>query len=287
MADLAHKGAPSVSIVIPVYNGAEVLAEQLESLVRQRSISMVNVVIADNGSTDSSARVAARYGSDLRLTIADASQRSGNAAARNIGSDHVDADIIVFVDQDDECAEGWLDNMVEALESADVVFGSFGFADDWSLRYSVRPSAASLLAPYEFLPFGLSANMGVRKPAFDYLGGFSEEFQSATDVDFCWRAQLAGLETAFIDEALVFKRKKISQAFRQHYSFGRDDVVLHERHARSGMTRQWRQPIKRVVWLLTRSVFCFRKRDRDIWVRLLGRQVGRLHGSALRRHLYL
>ncbi len=86
--------APSISVIIPVYNAASYLRECLESL--RRSTVACEVIVVDDGSTDGSADVAREYG----VTLFSCGRRSGPAHARNVGASAARADILLFVDAD-------------------------------------------------------------------------------------------------------------------------------------------------------------------------------------------
>lgn len=77
---------PRFSIIIPTYNGADVLGEQLQSLISQ-SIPVPELVVSDNGSSDRSRQVALSFAERLPVRVVDTSERSGNAAARNLGAE--------------------------------------------------------------------------------------------------------------------------------------------------------------------------------------------------------
>ena len=74
-----------VAIVIPLFNGAETITEQLDALARQTFSRPFEVVVADNGSTDAGpGLVRAHPMANLRLV--DASQCRGQAHARHVGA---------------------------------------------------------------------------------------------------------------------------------------------------------------------------------------------------------
>src|SRR5271167_4217261 len=60
-------GEPSVAIIIPVYNGVAYLAAALRSVLAQEGCRVSSVIVVDDGSTDSSADIAAAYSAPVRL----------------------------------------------------------------------------------------------------------------------------------------------------------------------------------------------------------------------------
>lgn len=95
MADPGH--TPLVSVVIPVYNGEAFVAQAIESVLAQ-TWPNVELIVINDGSTDRSAEVIARYGDRLVL-VEQANQ--GVAAARNAGMSRARGQFIALLDQDD------------------------------------------------------------------------------------------------------------------------------------------------------------------------------------------
>lgn len=87
----------SVSVIVPTYNCAAFLEESLESMLAQLPADG-EVVVVDDGSTDDTPRVLARYGERLRVVRI---EHGGLAAARNAGLDAARGEWIAFHDADD------------------------------------------------------------------------------------------------------------------------------------------------------------------------------------------
>lgn len=280
MTDLA------ISIIIPTYNGVDVLPEQLDAIIPQLPVS-AELILADNGSTDSINTLAERYAERCRLRLVDSSRRRGSAAARNIGAAEAVGDVLLFVDQDDEVADGWLHSLLTCTLESGLAVGALPISVDWTMRRSEDlPSLSQLRGTYGYLPFGMSSNMGLTRSVFEALGGFDETFVAATDVDLCWRAQELGIAVGWCDDAVVRKRSKLSGAFAQHRSYGRDDVLLYVRHRDSGMRRCVGLP-NRLAWAVTRVPLLYRGPVRRTWLRTVGRLAGRIEASLSHRSLYL
>src|SRR6266545_10527 len=105
-----------LSVVVPCFNSAKTIAIQLEALANQTWSEPWEVIVADNGSTDSSVAIAESYKKRLpHLRIVDASDRRGAGHARNVGAAAAAGDLLAFCDADDEVAPGWLSAMGQAL----------------------------------------------------------------------------------------------------------------------------------------------------------------------------
>ena len=90
-------GPPTVSVVIPTYNGARFVGRALDSVLVQQD-EVVDVVVVDDGSTDETVDIVARY-EDVRLLR---QPHRGVAAARNAGIAAARAPFVGFCDHDDE-----------------------------------------------------------------------------------------------------------------------------------------------------------------------------------------
>jgi glycosyltransferase involved in cell wall biosynthesis len=88
---------PLVSVVIAAYNGAQYLPEAIDSALAQ-TYPKVEVIVVDDGSTDSTAEVVGAYGARVRYLY---QQNAGTAAARNTGIQSAQGELIALLDQDD------------------------------------------------------------------------------------------------------------------------------------------------------------------------------------------
>jgi len=107
--------SPRVSIIIPCRNGGAWLAEAIESGLGQ-SWPNLQIIVVDNGSTDSSLIVAKSY--EARGVTVLTCERVGASAARNVGLAHADGDLIQFLDADDLLDTDKIRLQVERLAAA-------------------------------------------------------------------------------------------------------------------------------------------------------------------------
>lgn len=103
---------PSVSTIIPCYNGAEFLAETLESVLQQ-TYPAHEIIVVDDGSTDDSAAIAESFGSPVRVVR---QENRGESVARNRGIDEASGDWIAFLDADDIWKPRKLERQVSQIE---------------------------------------------------------------------------------------------------------------------------------------------------------------------------
>ena len=102
-----------ISVIIPAYNAASTLAECLESVVRQ-SVRPFEVILVDDGSTDNTRRVAAKFEANLTLRIV-SQANSGLGKARNAGMAAATGDAYAFLDEDDVWLPAKLEQGVKGL----------------------------------------------------------------------------------------------------------------------------------------------------------------------------
>ena len=283
-----------ISVVIPVLDTAETLPAQLEALRRQTYGGKWEVIIADNGSTDGTPDLARTWADRIpELRVVDASDRKGQAHARNVGAAVARGDFIAFCDADDVATPGWLEAMAEAARSFDVVAGAL---DHDSLNDPLVRSWRSAQPREEgpedqvFLPWAESANLGARTLVFRELGGFNEDYPTGEDVEFSWRAQLGSYRFRFARGAVVRYRHRtgFGPLVRQHYAFGVNSAKLYRDFRSRGMPKS---PVHRAlrVWgrVLIHLVVDLPSRERwGAWLRKAAYRWGRLRGSIRYRVFY-
>lgn len=193
----------SVSVVIPAHNAAATIGSTLDGLAAQDFRDGVEVIVADNASTDGTGELAREspvVSAVVRL------EGLGPADSRNAGVGAAGGRLIAFIDSDCRPTPGWLGAGVVALERADLVQGM------------TLPDPDAPVGPFDRTltvrrANGLfeSANMFLTRELFDRVGGF-RHFEGVgrgqarpfgEDVLFGWRARRLGARTGFCDQALA------------------------------------------------------------------------------------
>lgn len=112
---------PKVSVIIPVFNVEDYLAECLDSVINQ-TFQDIEIICIDDASTDASRSILNEYSNkDPRITIYQNKMNLGQAATRNIGIEKAIGDYILFVDADDYIDEGLLSVATENMEYVNIV----------------------------------------------------------------------------------------------------------------------------------------------------------------------
>ncbi len=113
-----------VSFIVPAHNEAATIEEVLERIDRLPLDSQV--IVVDDGSTDATLAIAARWEREYEGVVAISQRRSGKGAAVRAAIPHVDGDIVVIQDADMEYDPADVPRLIEPIRAgvADVVFGS-------------------------------------------------------------------------------------------------------------------------------------------------------------------
>jgi glycosyltransferase involved in cell wall biosynthesis len=189
----------SVGVIVPMYNAERTIGATLESICRQ-TYTALDIVVVDDGSTDSSAAIVAAYARrDPRIRLVQ-QENSGVAAARNAGAASTTAEFLAFIDADDLWAPLKIALQLSVLEEGGPIVGLaycwFAKIDAegrvYSLKY--RPAAEGWvlqrLCRNNFV--GNGSSMMLRRVAFEAAGGFDASLrqrhaQGCEDTLMCMR----------------------------------------------------------------------------------------------------
>lgn len=193
----------SVSVVIPVFNGALFLPEAV-ACIRRQTLPPHQIIIVDDGSTDDTARVARRLGSDIDFVV---QKNSGPAAARNRGLGLARSDCIAFLDVDDLWPAEKLAGQTAGLAAqpaADIVIGPTQLREEAGAEQTLRKSApGEPSAPPLFYLIGAAL---FRRAIFTRIGGFDASRRFSEDLDWFIRAREGGAHILIQREIGLIKR---------------------------------------------------------------------------------
>lgn len=183
---------PTISVIIPVYNGERFLAEAIRSVLDQ-TLPPDEVIVVDDGSTDGSAALAGQVACVLVLR----QPNRGVGAALNLGISHARGDLLAFLDADDRWVLDKLEQQVEAFRmnpALDMVFGHVRqFHHSQHLAEEQRPGVhrGALL---------------IRRHAFVRVGAFAEDPAVNEIVDWYARSRAAGLHSLMLPGVVLERR---------------------------------------------------------------------------------
>ena len=176
---------PRVSFVVPAYNEERLLALTLESIIAEirRSNCVAEIIVVDDGSTDSTAEIARRFG---EITLSQEA-RSGLVSARRTGFIAARGELIANIDADTVIPEGWLLKVFrEFARNASLVCisGPYIYRDiSRFARFAVQSFYCGgylfyLLNQFVFRVGSLvqGGNFVVTRQALVQIGGYSDRF---------------------------------------------------------------------------------------------------------------
>lgn len=194
---------PTVSIIIPVFNGGRYIAEALQSIWGQ-SYESVDVICIDDGSTDDTLAILEQM-SDPRLRVIRQAHQ-GVAAARNAGIRAAKGNFIAFLDADD----WWVPNRIHrqlAVFAAEPALQTVVGLMEWVFTEDARTDGVVFR---EMASQSVTTSLGVglfRRTAFEQVGLFDTSLWAGEDVDWYQRHKELKLPMRMIDDTVLYYRR--------------------------------------------------------------------------------
>lgn len=219
------------TIILPCYNSESTIGETMKGLARQNWRDDWEFILADNGSTDRSVEIVESFADripNLRIlnVYSGVGERQMPSASYMKAFAAAKSDIFITCESDDVAAEGWLEAMVDAMQEAHFVGSAI---DDYKLNDD------DLIAPGEgmqsrgagfpnfigplYLPFAVGACIGVSRKMWETVGDFDLDIGHLWDIDYSWRAQLAGFDLILVPNAVMYYRQRTT--FKSRYKQGK------------------------------------------------------------------
>jgi hypothetical protein len=194
-----------ISVVIPTFDRGSVLPRAVRSVLAQ-TITRLDFVVVDDGSTDDTAKVLAEM-ADPRMRIV-RQEHLGVCRARNLGARHASAPLLAFLDSDDEASAFWLERLSAPFADPAVGIACCGFTLHTAGGTEERRDPAPLGPAFDGQPGPyLAGTFMVRRDLFAEVGGYDEELTYSENTELALRlipACLArGLAIRAVPEPLV------------------------------------------------------------------------------------
>lgn len=293
-----------ISVIIPCYNAESTIGEQLTALFQQDISEPWEIVIVDNNSTDNSRAVVEQYKKQFtNLRMVNAIERQGPSHARNVGARAAEGDIFVFCDADDVVAPGWLPALVAGLEEADLAICRIDTKklnqESWVSRSEWQEGDTAVSpetledhrAPYPpHLILVRGWGFAIKRQFHEAVNGFDETLMAGEDLDYGFRAQIAGARPCLAYNALLYYRHRphFRAMMSQWRTYGKYTVLLRKKYQPSGSTpgfwRSWAIYFfgwTRLLWWLLKTR---RKEEFGVVMRNIAFRFGTLQGC-LQYHL--
>jgi colanic acid/amylovoran biosynthesis glycosyltransferase len=188
---------PAISVVVPFFGTAAEAAATARSLGRLDLTDGDQVLVVDNTGPGVFERHAPHVG-----VVVSAKDQQSSYYARNVGVEHSAAEWLLFLDSDCIPPPSLLDDYFSEPipDDCGVVAGSVVPAVQEALAARYARSRGHISEDFHLArdpyPAGITANLLVRRRAWEAVGGFQERVRSGADVEFCWRVQEAGWSLA-------------------------------------------------------------------------------------------
>ena len=221
---------PKYSIIIPVYNRPDEVAELLESLTHL-SCPDIEILVIEDGSSVPCEDVVKHFEGKLPVRYF-SKPNSGPGQTRNYGAQRANGEYLLIWDSDILVPEGYFEALTSFLALHPV--DAFGGPDRAHESFSDVQKAINYSMTSFFTTGGIrggkkkldtfyprSFNMGIRREVYEQLGGF-HAMRFGEDIDFSYRIVEAGYTTALIPDAFVYHKRRTDfrKFFRQGYNSG-------------------------------------------------------------------
>jgi cellulose synthase/poly-beta-1,6-N-acetylglucosamine synthase-like glycosyltransferase len=233
---------PEISVIIPIYNGESELPDLLDCLKAQTyPLDKVEYLLVDNNSQDNTGQLLAKAQESqiIPLIPLAENQIQSSYAARNRGIRTARHDILAFTDMDCRPSQQWLIELVKPFvdTSIGIVAGEVKAlpSENFFEKYSERSDFMNqkYLLEHPFCAYGQTANLAVRKVAFQEVGLFRPYLTTGGDADICWRIQReTDWKLTYSPEAIIFHRHRSSlkDLRSQLKRYGTSNRYLHDLH---------------------------------------------------------
>jgi glycosyltransferase involved in cell wall biosynthesis len=198
---------PSVSVVMPVWNGARYLGEALQSIQAQTLLPL-EMIIVDDSSADGTGEIVRAHAKTAPYPVRHIVRPPGSGVytALNLGIGEARGDLIAFLSYDDR----WLPHKLESQVAHMVAHSHLEYVVarfEYFLDPGAQPPASfnrALLG--KVLTGRILEALLVRRALFARIGDFSTEYVAGSDVDWYERAASLEIPMAVMLDVLVHKR---------------------------------------------------------------------------------
>jgi cellulose synthase/poly-beta-1,6-N-acetylglucosamine synthase-like glycosyltransferase len=214
-----------VSIIIPAYNAEKTIKQCLESIMNQDYADDYEVIVVDDGSTDSTPRIVSEF-SKVRLIR---QKNAGPAFARNKGALGAKGEIILFTDSDCIPGPSWISEMLKPFSENNEVVGVKGsyktrqkeiIARFVQLEYEDK---YNYMLKSDYIDFIDTYSAGFKKTVFIEMNGYNTEFPvaCAEDIELSYRISSRGYKMVFNPNTIVYHThpSRLPDYLKKKYKF--------------------------------------------------------------------
>jgi len=218
--------APLISCVVPAFNSERYLDEAIGSILAQ-TYRPLQVIVADDGSTDATAAIVRRYGTAVEMVR---QATAGPAATRNLGLSVARGEFVAFLDADDlwhpeklarQMARFTARPEVDLCITEVQIVWAEGLADE-ARHYSNLTRSAAIPG------YSTPALLACRR-LFDRVGNFNTTLWFADATEWFMRVEESGAVLDLLPEVLTYHRMHLTNLTRRRNDASRDEFldILH------------------------------------------------------------
>lgn len=221
---------PTVSAIIPCYNGSEWIKDSVQSVLQQE-FEDLEVIVVDDGSRDDSAKIVDSIRDD-RVRLATHEENRGIPAARNTGIKEASGDYIGFLDQDDRWHPQRLKRQIVAFregpDDLGIVYGDVTVmgnpdTESWTQHLPSDPQerVRSLYLKNQIITISVL----VDRRCFETHGLLDESLYGADDYEF-WLRIAEDYQFQYVPEVMAYKRTHDANASDSFERMNRDKLTI-------------------------------------------------------------
>ena len=233
---------PTVSIIIPHWNGIETLSECIDSLLKS-TFGSFEIIIADNASSDGSQAWIKE--SHPHIILVENDRNYGYAGGCNRGADEASGELLVFLNNDTIQKSDWLHYLVELMQKDNTIAaaqpkilnyyqknmfdyagGSGGYMDMFCFPYArgrlflEQEEDQGQYNDAKKCFWASGTAIMVRKELFVEAGKFDELFFAhMEEIDLCWRLQAMGHHVWVEPQSIVYHKNAVSLPMHTHRKY--------------------------------------------------------------------
>lgn len=258
----------SFSFIIPVFNRPNEIEELLQSMAGLDYKKQYEIVIVEDGSTETSKDIVNRFSSQLNISYY-FKENSGPGDSRNYGMRLAKGNYFLILDSDVILPSNYLKEVEKALNKKNV--DCFGGVDNAHESFTDLQKAINFVMTSFLTTGGIrgggeqlgkfqprSFNLGISKKAFEASNGFGN-IHPGEDPDLSMRLWNLGFETALFPKVEVFHKRRISwEKFKiQVNKFGKCRPILNSWHKGSAKLTYWFPTVFSFGFLVSLLILCF------------------------------
>ena len=208
---------PLISCIIPTHNGERYLGQAIESLLAQ-TWQPIEIIVVDDGSTDSSREIAAAFGNPVRVVR----QRFANPVmARNYGMTLAAGEFFAFLDQDDLWIPEKLTLQMAALDEEEALDVCVGMVQ----RFTQASPKDEMTMVGPAVSGYLTVAMLARRRAFARVGALDPAHFYSDSAEWFLRARACGIGVRMLPQTLVYHRDHDSNRSLTHGDCSRNEFL--------------------------------------------------------------